>query len=195
MVMQRKLYNSAAFGAAAVMLLSCSGASDANRKEIEALRAELQQLKAEVSQRPPAGATERGPSERDLLGKIEREYRQRFEKAPPNLAYTKTAVERFSALPGAQAMKIECRNDLCVLDTTFRNEAAFVEFKTKGLFGLRAAWQGGFTIVRADPAPDGSRKVTVYLEKEPAQRLDLPPEDPPCECLPKAPASAKPKAG
>jgi hypothetical protein len=187
----------AAFVLAAVSLTACGGSSNETRKEIDALRAELKGLKAELAKSKPS-EQELGPEHaRDFGQRLAAQFKARFERAKPNPALSKVANERLKQAPGTtRPPAIQCAGDLCRMETTHQNEAAFLLFKSKALFGLGASWQGAFTIVAVGREAGGALKATVYLEQEPARRFIPRANDNfPCDCPGTAPQKVAPPKG
>lgn len=161
---------------------------DANRKELDALRAELQQLKAQLAERDPQSQAPGDPKQADqrreqLLAKIRADFERDFRGADKPEVAQKLQV-RFSEVTGAKGVEVECKGELCRLETQHDSEAAFHAFKTKALFGLTAAWQGPFTIVSVQSGGGQGVRTLTYLGKEPDTRHVPPVESEPCECVP-----------
>ncbi len=170
---------------------------DANRKELDALRAELQQLKAQLAERGPhaPGDPKQAEQRREqLLVKIRTDFERDFRGADkPEVAQKLQA--RFSVIAGAKVLKVECKGELCRLETQHESEAAFHAFKSKALFGLTAAWQGPFTIVNVQAGGGQGVRTLTYLGKEPDTRHVPPVESEPCECVPAKASKAQGQPG
>src|SRR5690349_21480891 len=94
---------------------------DANRKELDALRAELQQLKAQLAERDPQAQALQDPRQAEqrreqLLAKIRADFERDFRGADQPAVAQKLQA-RFSEIPGAKTLKVECKGELCRLET------------------------------------------------------------------------------
>ncbi len=176
----------------------------ATRKELDALRTELRQLKAQLAERGVQGSGVQAPVQFDpkqielrreqLLTKIRADFARDFRGADkPDVAQKLQA--RFSELASAKTLKVECKGDLCRLETQHDSAAAFQAFKAKALFGLSAAWQGPFTIVNVEGQGGQGLRALTYLGKEPETRHVVPVESEPCECAPSKASKASGQPG
>lgn len=161
---------------------------DANRQELDALRAEVERLKAQVAERGPQVSAAQDPKRveqrrEQLLAKIRADFERDFRGADqPELA--QKLQTRFSQVAGAKSLKVDCKGELCRLETQHDSATALQAFKAKALIGLTAAWQGPFTIVSVEPATGQGVRTVTYLGKEPATRHVPPVDSEPCECAP-----------
>ena len=192
------------FLAVNVPLLGGCEPQAASRKELDALRAELQQLKAQLAERGVQTPGVQAPVQFDpkqaeqrreqLLANIRADFERDFRGADkPDMAQKLQA--RFSELASAKTLRVECKGELCRLETQHDSPAAFQAFKAKALFGLTAAWQGPFTIVKVDSQGGQGLRALTYLGKEPEKRHVLPVETEACECVPSKASKAPGQPG
>jgi len=183
------------------LLLAACGPQDGNRKELDSLRVELDRLKAEIGKHDPEGhdpgvqdPQELAKRQQLVLRKIQADFERDF-RGDEKPALAKELQMGFSALQEAKEVKVECKGDLCRLETRHDSAEAFHAFKAQALFGVKAIWQGPFTICNVDSAGGQGVRSLTYLGKKPSVRHIPLEEREPCDCAPAKAPKAQGKAG